>query len=86
MNKNINDLWFRWFYKNWKEYKPGDLIDKGLKPSKIAENFINQKNEKLIELSKEYDDKNFEALQQFMELTESELHIIKYFLKLIKIN
>jgi len=35
-------------------------------------------------LSKKIDEKNYDALTEFMKLSESELHILKYFLKLVK--
>ena len=36
--------------------------------------------------SKEFDIENYRALNEFMKLSESELHILKYFLKLIKLK
>ena len=41
MRKNITNLWFEWFYKVWKKFKPGNLIENNLTPSQIAENFVN---------------------------------------------
>ena len=84
MRKNITELWFSWFYKNWEKNAPGDLIEKGLSPSQIAERFVNDKHSDFLELAKEFDEENYQALNEFMKLSESELHILKYFLKLIK--
>ena len=86
MRENIADLWFSWFYKNWEEYAPGDLLDKGLSPSQIAERFVNKNHDEFLELAKEFDLENYQALNEFMKLSESELHILKYFLKLIKLK
>ena len=86
MQDNINDQWFKWFYKNWEEYSPGDLIDKGLKPSQIAERFVNDNQEDLLEIAKKFDIQNHDALQEFIKLSESELHIFIYFSKLIKLR
>ena len=41
MRKNITNLWFEWFYKVWKKFKPENLIENNLTPSQIAENFVN---------------------------------------------
>ena len=86
MKENITELWFSWFYKNWEEYAPGDLLENGLSPSQIAERFVNKNHDEFLELSKEFDLENYHALNEFMKLSESELHILKYFLKLIKLK
>tara|TARA_Y100000589_G_scaffold40462_1_gene33871 strand:- start:111 stop:380 length:270 start_codon:yes stop_codon:yes gene_type:complete len=86
MKDNSTERWFKWFYKNWEKFSPGDLIDTGLLPSQIAERFVNDNQENLIELANKFDWKNKDALEQFMKLSESELHIIKYFLKLIQLR
>tara|TARA_Y100000589_G_scaffold290128_1_gene292655 strand:+ start:3681 stop:3950 length:270 start_codon:yes stop_codon:yes gene_type:complete len=86
MKENITETWFNWFYKNWEEYSPGDLLDKGLLPIQIAEGFINDNQKKLYHLANTFDDENRDALDQFMRLSESELHIVKYFLKIIKLK
>ena len=86
MKENITELWFSWFYKNWEEYAPGDLLESGLSPSQIAERFVNKNNDEFLELAKEFDLENYQALNEFMKLSESELHILKYFLKLIKLK
>ena len=86
MNENITKLWFSWFYKNWEEYSPGDLLENGLSPSQIAERFVNENHDKFLGLAKEFDLENHQALNEFMKLSESELHILKYFLKLIKLK
>ena len=86
MKNNTAELWFSWFYKKWEKNGPGNLLEKGLTPSQIAERFVNENNDDLIAISKKIDEKNYEALQEFMKLSESELHILKYFLKLIKMK
>ena len=86
MKENITELWFSWFYKNWEEYAPGDLLERGLSPSQIAERFVNKNHDEFLELAKEFDLENYQALNEFMKLSESELHILKYFLKLIKLK
>ena len=86
MKENITELWFSWFYKNWEEYAPGDLLESGLSPSQIAERFVNKNHDEFLKLAKEFDVENYQALSEFMKLSESELHILKYFLKLIKLK
>lgn len=86
MQNNINDQWFDWFYKKWEEFSPGDLIDNGLKPAQISERFVNDNQEILEEIAKKIDSKNYEAFNEFIKLSESELHIFIYFAKLIKLK
>ena len=86
MKENITELWFSWFYKNWEKNSPGNLIEKGLSPSQIAERFVNENHKEFLEIAKEFDEDNYQALNEFMKLSESELHILKYFLKLIKLK
>ena len=86
MKDNSAELWFKWFYKNWEEFSPGELIENGLLPSQIAERFVSDNQVHLVALANEFDDKNEDALKEYMKLSESELHIIKYFLKLIQLK
>ena len=86
MKDNITESWFSWFYKNWEKNAPGDLIEMGLSPSQIAERFVNENHKDILELAKEFDEVNYQTLNQFMKLSESELHILKYFLKVIKLK
>ena len=86
MKENITELWFSWFYKNWEEYAKGDLLERGLSPSQIAERFVNKNHDEFLKLAKEFDVENYQALNEFMKLSESELHVLKYFLKLIKLK
>ena len=86
MKGNFTELWFSWFYKNWEKYAPGDLLEKGLSPSQIAERFVNENHNEFLKLAEQFDEENYQALYEFMKLSESELHILKYFLKLIKLK
>tara|TARA_Y100001933_G_scaffold226877_1_gene241191 strand:+ start:212 stop:481 length:270 start_codon:yes stop_codon:yes gene_type:complete len=86
MKDDSAEQWFKWFYKNWEKFSPGELIENGLLPSQIAERFVHENQEDLIVLANKFDDKNEDALKEFMKLSESELHIIKYFLKLIQLK
>lgn len=86
MNSNNFQIWFDWFYRKWEDYCPGNLLEKGLSPSQIAEIFINENQNELLEIAKRINEENYEALYEFMNLSESELLILKYFLKLIKMN
>ena len=86
MKEKSTEIWFTWFYKNWERFSPGELIENGLLPSQIAERFVNDNQEKLIALANKFDDKNEDALEEFMKLSESELHVTKYFLKLVQLR
>ena len=86
MRDYSTEMWFKWFYKKWEKFSPGELIDNGLLPSQIAERFVNDNQNTLIALAKKFDDTNQDALEEYMKLSESELHIIKYFLKLVQLR
>ena len=86
MKDNSTKIWFTWFYKNWERFSPGRLIENGLFPSQIAERFVNKYQEDLIELANKFDDKNEDALEEFIKLSESELHVTKYFFKLVQLR
>ena len=86
MKDNLTKIWFKWFYKSWEKFSPGKLIENGLFPSQIAERFVNENQDNLIELANKFDDTNEDALEEFMKLSESELLVIKYFLKLVQIR
>ena len=86
MRGNITELWFSWFYENCEKYAPGDLLENGISPSQIAERFVNENHKQFMKLVEEFDEENYQALNEFMKLSESELHILKYFLKLVKLK
>ena len=86
MGNNSTKIWFKWFYKNWEIFSPGRLIENGLFPSHIAERFVNKYQEDLIALANKFDDKNEDALEEFIKLSESELHVTKYFFKLVQLR
>ena len=86
MRDYSTEMWFKWFYKKWEKFSPGELIDNGLLPSQIAERFVNDNQNTLIALAKKFDDTNQDALEEFMKLSESELHVTKYFLKLVQLR
>ena len=86
MKDNTTEIWFSWFYKKWEEYAPGHFLETGLSPSQIAERFVSENHNKFLEISNGIDEENYQALNEFMKLSESELHILKYFLKLIKLK
>tara|TARA_B100000287_G_scaffold423624_1_gene467123 strand:+ start:421 stop:702 length:282 start_codon:yes stop_codon:yes gene_type:complete len=86
MNETNCQEWFNWFYKNWSNYCPGEMIDKGLNSSFIAERFIEENQIQFLELSKNFNIDNYEALEQYMKLSESELYVLKYLLRLIKLQ
>ena len=86
MEDDNSKYWFSWFYEKWEKNSPGDLLENGLTPAQIAERFVNEHHDTFVQLSGKIDDKNYEALKEFMKLSESELHILKYFLKLVKLK
>ena len=86
MKENTTEIWFSWFYKNWERFAPGDLLESGLSPSQIAERFVNENQKQFLALAKEIDDDNYQALNEFNKLSECEMHILNYFLKLIKLK
>ena len=86
MEDKLTEMWFKWFYKNWENFSPGDLLESGLLPSQIAERFVNDNENNLIKLANKFDDQNGDVLEQFMKLSESELHVLKYFLKLVQLR
>ena len=69
MRENTTELWFSWFYKNWEKYTPGNLIEKGLSPSQIAERFVNENHKEFLEIAKEFDVDSYQALNEFMKLS-----------------
>ena len=86
MEDNTSKYWFSLFYAKWDKNAPGELIEKGLTPSQIAEPFVNENHDSFIQLSKKIDEENYDALTEFLKLSESELHILKYFLKLVRMK
>ena len=69
MEDNTAKYWFSWFYEKWEKNAPGKLIEKVLTPSQIAERVVNENHDSFIQLSKKIDEKNYDALTEFMKLS-----------------
>ena len=48
MEENTAKYWFSWFYEKWEKNAPGELIEKGLTPSQIAERFVNENHDSCL--------------------------------------
>ena len=86
MDKDCTKYWFDWFYENWEAFSPGDLLETGLTSSQLADNFVSSNQKELVEIAKKANHLTLTNLEDFMKLSEGELLILKYFLKLIKTN
>ena len=84
--RSNSEYWFKWFFENWADFNPGDLIDKGLAPVVIAERFIQKydNNIKVIAMNQNHQTKD--ALNDYKKLSECEILILDYFLRKIEEN
>ena len=68
MEDNTAKYWFSWFYEKWEKNAPGELIEKGLTPSQIAERFVNENHDSFIQLSKKIDEKVISKETEIMKI------------------
>ena len=50
MEDNTTKYWFSCFYKKWERNAPAELLEKGLTPSQIAEQLVNENHNSFIQL------------------------------------
>ena len=94
MNKVINkkydknEPWFKWLTREFNSYEAFQDFDSGKNPIDVAEDFISSNSIAIAEVFENFDEEDKDTLDQFLKLTECEMHVLRILEKQIglKIN
>ena len=81
-----NEPWFKWLTRELNSYEPFQDFDSGKNPLDVAENFISSKSNSIAEVFENFDEEDKDTLDQFIKLTECEMHVFRILEKQIKLR
>ena len=74
---NKNEPWFKWLTRELNSYEAFENFDLGKNPVDVAEDFISKNEIAISEVFDSFDEEDKYTLEQFLKLTECELHVFK---------
>ena len=79
INKTYNkhEPWFKWLTRELNSYEAFQDFDSGKNPEDVAEDFISKNKIAISEVFENFDKEDKDTLDQFLKLTECELHVFK---------
>ena len=80
MEKFINSKnkpWFNWLMSELNSYDAFQEFSTGRNPEDVAEDFIDSNSIAISEVFKNFDEEDKDTLDQFLKLTECEMHVFR---------
>ena len=74
---NEKEPWFKWLTRELNSYEAFQDFDSGKKPEDVAEDFISNNRIAISEVFENFDEEDKDTLDQFLKLTECELHVLR---------
>ena len=74
---NRHEPWFKWLTRELNSYEAFEDFDLGKNPEDVAEDFISKNEIAISEVFDNFDEDDKDTLEQFLKLTECELHVFK---------
>ena len=81
-----NEPWFKWLTREFNSYEAFQDFDSGKNPLDVAEEFISINSIAISEVFKSFDEEDKETLNQFLKLTECEMHVFRILEKQIALR
>ena len=72
-----NEPWFKWLTRELNSYEAFQDFDSGKNPRDVAEDFISSNSIAISEVFKNFDEEDKDTLDQFLKLTECEMHVFR---------
>ena len=69
--------WFKWLTRELNSYEAFGDFDSGKKPEDVAEDFISRNSSAIAEVFENFDEEDKDTLDQFLKLTECEMHVFR---------
>ena len=83
---NKNEPWFKWLTRELNSYEAFKDFESGKNPRDVAEDFISRNSIAISEVFKNFDEEDQDTLDQFLKLTECELHVFRILKKEISLS
>ena len=83
---NKNEPWFKWLTRELNSYEAFQDFDSGKNPRDVAEDFISSNSIAISEVFESFDEEDKETLNQFLKLTECEMHVFRILEKQIALR
>ena len=74
---NKNEPWFKWLTRELNSYEAFQYFESGKNPRDVAENFISSNKIAISEVFESFDEEDKDTLDQFLKLTECEMHVFR---------
>ena len=81
-----NEPWFEWLTRELNSYEAFQDFDSGKNPRDVAEDFISSNSFSISEVFKNFDEEDKDTLDQFLKLTECEMHVFSILEKQIALR
>ena len=81
-----HEPWFKWLTREINSYEAFQDFDSGKKPEDVAEDFIYNNRITISEVFENFDEEDKDTLEQFLKLTECELHVFRILKKEISLR
>ena len=75
--QNKNEPWFKWLTRELNSYEAFQDFISGKNPLDVAEDFISRNSIAISEVFEDFDEEDKDALDQFLKLTECEMHVFR---------
>ena len=83
---NKNEPWFKWLTRELNSFEAFQDFESGKNPEDVAENFISINSIAISEDFEDFDEEDKDALDQFLKLTECEMHVFRILEKQIELR
>ena len=81
-----NEPWFNWLTRELNSYEAFQDFDSGKNPEDVAEDFISSNSNSIAEVFENFDEEDKDTLNQFIKLTECEMHVFRILEKQIALR
>ena len=81
---NKNEPWFKWLTRELNSYEAFKDFESGKNPRDVAEDFISRNSIAISKVFEDFDEEDKDTLDQFLKLTECEMHVFRILEKQIE--
>ena len=87
-NKKNNKIepWFKWLTRELNSHEAFQDFESGKNPRDVAEDFISRNSVTISEVFENFDEEDKYTLDQFLKLTEVEMHVFRILEKEIELR
>ena len=83
---NKNEPWFKWLTRELNSDETFQDFVSGKNPRDVAEDFISRNSIAISEVFQDFDEEDKNTLDQFLKLTECEMHVFRILEKQIELR